>query len=30
MWNEYKDEAYAEMDLWKENFHVYILPLDIR
>jgi hypothetical protein len=30
MWNEYKDEAYAEMDLWKENFHFYILPYDMR
>jgi hypothetical protein len=29
MWNEYKDEAHAEMDLWKENLHLYILPLDI-
>ena len=30
VWNEYKDKAYAEMDLWKENFHYYILPFDLR
>jgi hypothetical protein len=30
MWNEYKDESYAEMDLWKENFHFYVLPTDTR
>ena len=30
MWNEYKDEAYAEMDLWKENYHFYIIPIDLR
>ena len=30
MWNEYKDEAHPEIDLWKENFHFYILPLDLR
>jgi hypothetical protein len=30
MWNEFRADKYAEIDLWKENFHLYILPLDIR
>ena len=23
MWNQYKDQEYPQMDLWKENFHFY-------
>jgi hypothetical protein len=30
MWNQNKTEQHPEIDLWKENFHVYFLPLDIR
>lgn len=29
MWNQYKDKAYPEIDLWKENFHFYVLPIDL-
>jgi hypothetical protein len=29
MWNQNKTAQHPEIDLWKENFHVYILPLDI-
>jgi hypothetical protein len=28
MWNQYKDQEYPEIDLWKENFHFYFLPLN--
>jgi hypothetical protein len=30
MWNEYRGQVHPEIDLWKENFHFYILPVDIR
>jgi hypothetical protein len=29
MWNEYRGQAYPEIDLWKENFHFYILPVNL-
>ena len=28
MWNEFRDANYPEIDLWKENFHFYILPFN--
>ncbi len=28
MWNEFRDAKYPEIDLWKENFHFYILPFN--
>jgi hypothetical protein len=28
MWNEFRAEQYPEIDLWKENFHFYIMPFD--
>ena len=28
-WNEYKTEDHPEIDLWKENFHLYIIPLSL-
>jgi hypothetical protein len=27
-WNQYRASVYPEIDLWKENFHFYILPID--
>ena len=30
MWNEYRGQVHPEMDLWKENYHFYILPIDLR
>jgi hypothetical protein len=30
MWNEYRGQVHPEIDLWKENYHFYILPVDIR
>ena len=30
MWNQYKDQEYPQMDLWKENFHFYFIPTDLR
>lgn len=29
MWNEYRGQAYPETDLLKENFHFYILPVNL-
>jgi hypothetical protein len=29
MWNQHKTEKDPEIDLWKENFHLWILALDI-
>jgi hypothetical protein len=29
MWNEFRAEQYPEIHLWKENFHVYVLPLKL-
>jgi hypothetical protein len=30
MWNEYKAPAEPEIDLWKENFHFYMIPADLK
>ena len=27
-WNQYRTQAYPEIDLWKEDVHFYVLPLD--
>jgi hypothetical protein len=27
-WNQYRTQAYPEIDLWEENVHFYILPVD--
>ena len=27
-WNQYRTQVYPEMDLWEENVHFYILPID--
>ena len=29
MWNAYSDVKYAEIDLWKENFHFYFVGMDL-
>jgi hypothetical protein len=29
MWNEYRGQVHPEIDLWKENFHFYIIPVDL-
>jgi hypothetical protein len=28
-WNQYRTQAYPEIDLWEENLHFYILPVDM-
>jgi hypothetical protein len=30
MWNEYRSQVYPEIDLWKENYHFYTIPIDIK
>ena len=30
MWNQYKDQEYPQVDLWKENFQFYFIPMDMR
>jgi hypothetical protein len=30
MWNQYKVQEYAQMDLWKENFHFYFISRHLR